>query len=113
MPKITLQMPRVASGTEPGPPATLSGPYIAWCLILFPDSDATTFVFAIHGLPEDASVEWSSTIGALDVVQGSSTKHAYVVSYYGGPGGTVTATVNGDVLGSTTYGAANVGSCLG
>jgi hypothetical protein len=96
--------PAPNSGGGGGGP--LAGPYLTQYLQPFPTGDGVTYVFGIHGLAETDVVAWSVTLGEFDFVpQEILDAHTLVVVYQGGDGGSVTATVNGELLGSIAYGA--------
>lgn len=104
--RITVQVPRAASSGGGGSSAELSGPYLTQMIEPFPDADGDTYIFGIHGLSESDAVEWSTALGEDDYVPNDVfDAHTLVVVDMGGTGGSVTATVNGEVLGAATYGA--------
>lgn len=95
--------PSSGGGSGGGP---LAGPYVTQYLQPWPTGDGISFVFGIYGLAETDLVEWSATLGEFDYVAVDRyDAHTFIVVYQGGDGGSVTATVNGELLGSATYSA--------
>lgn len=104
--RTTVRMRRTVDpggGNQGGCP--LSGPYLTQYLQPFPTGDGVSYIFGVHGLSESDSVEWDVTLGEFDFVpQDILDAHTLVVVFMGGDGGSVTATVNGELLGSIAYG---------
>lgn len=83
----------------------LAGPYLTQYLQPWPTGDGITFVFGIYGLAPTDVVAWTASLGEFDfVAHDRYDAHTLLVVYQGGAGGSVTATVNGELLGSATYG---------
>lgn len=101
---IVVRVPRAPAPSTPGPAAGVSGPYIAWCKSGIPSAENILYIFAIHGLPENAVVEWSASLGDGDEIIGPEGRHAFGVAYLSGGGGSVSATVDGAPLGTVSYG---------
>lgn len=107
-------MPRIKITVPPAPPqppgnggtGVLSGPAAMQILQPFPTGDGITWIFGIYGLAESDVVTWDVSLGEFDFVAlGQLDRQTVAVVYQGGAGGTVTATVNGSVLGTASYGA--------
>jgi len=63
-------------------------------------------VFGLYGLADGDVVEWTTVLGEFDFVPDDvRDRHSLLVVYQGGDGGTVTAAVNGNVIGTAEYGA--------
>lgn len=89
------------------PAAGLAGPYATQVRQPFPTGDGTTWVFGLYGLAESDEVEWDVTLGDFDYVPDEMRdRHTLLVVFQARPGGSVTATANGNVIGSASYGAA-------
>jgi hypothetical protein len=96
--------PAPSSGNAGGGP--LDGPYVTQYLQPWPTGDGVTFVFGIYGLAPTDVVAWTASLGEFDFIAlDRYDAHTFLVVYQGGDGGSVTATVNGELLGSATYGA--------
>lgn len=105
----TIAPPAAAPSSSVGCEA--SGPYLAWCKNLFPDADSKLFVFAIYGLSSNAVVSWTASLDGFDEIVGPTDRGVIAIRYLGGAGGSVTATVDGQVLGSAPFGAAEIAAC--
>lgn len=103
--------PKGAVGTGGGA-CTVSGPYLAACVIQIPDADSRLFVFGLYGLAEDDEVVWTASLSTGDHVIGLLTTHVLMIQDTYGDGGTVTATVNGTEIGSTAYGSSVSDGCV-
>lgn len=106
--RVTARLRRTVDpgSGNPGPPAGLAGPYATQVLRPFPTGDGTTWVFGLYGLADGDVVEWTTVLGEFDFVPDDvRDRHSLLVVYQGGDGGTVTAAVNGNVIGTAEYGA--------
>lgn len=76
---------------------------MAWCRKFYPLADDKTMIFALHNLPADAVVEWDVTLGdEFDEVIGPTNLHVVTIVSRSGSG-SVSATVNGEPIGSAPY----------
>lgn len=104
MPRLVVTLPPRPAASGGTDTCTPSGPYLVQSISEFPVSGQLTHIFGIYGLAETDEVVWdTSGIGPDDYVAGQSTLHVLAVVYVAGEGGTVSASVNGVVIGSASY----------
>jgi len=106
MPQIIVRLP-----PDPPPPddgggsegCTPSGPYLASSIFGVPDGSQYLHLFGCYGLGPSDVVEWTTALGPDDYVLGNLDRHILAVIYVAGEGGSVTAIVNGETLGTAEY----------
>lgn len=101
--RATVRMRRTVEAVGSGGVGAVEGPFVAWCRKPWPSGDDKTLVFALHNLPANAIVAWSLAPAAEFVeIVGPSDAHVLVVKSQGSSG-SVSATVNGESIGSMAF----------
>lgn len=98
VPIAVIQLPPRVPPADTGGECGINGPYLRQCFAGFPTPDYKSAIFVIEGVPDSASVEWTTTISPFDaVIVGSINARAILIRFaFFEASGTVTATVDGE-----------------
>jgi hypothetical protein len=99
IPLAVVQLPPKVQPAGDGGVGEVAGPFLAWCFKPYPTGDDKLMCYALHNLPDDATVEWAVAEAEFVDVVGPDDGHVLIVRSNGGSS-TVTATVNGETIGS-------------
>lgn len=103
--QFVIRIPQAPAPIDDGGGCELAGPYLAQAIADAPELGDLMLVYAIYGLADGDEVDWTLDATETDYVIGNNQSHVLVTVYRGGPGGTVSASVNGELLGTAPFGA--------